>query len=165
MSIEGADEFLPDWMTIAAGEWGRGVIEIAGIQANPRILVYLACTGLKNTKYALSDETAWCAAFASWVMMKAGRRSPRTAAARDWLKWGQPLQLPKPGCIVVFDRSDPRNPNAAHVGFWTGNETSTTLDVLGGNQRNRVCVAPYEKRSVLGYRWPIIIEGVDRPIM
>ena len=159
------DEFLPDWMTIAHEEWGRGVIEVAGISANPRILLYLASTGLKGTKLALSDETAWCSAFACWVMEKSGRRSPKSAAARDWLKWGRPLLIPKPGCIVVFDRSDPNNKNAAHVAFYCGpNVDASKINVLGGNQRNRVCVAPYELSKVIGYRWPIVVESLgDKP--
>lgn len=160
------DELLPGWMTFALDECARGVIEIAGIKANPRILLYLASTGLKGTKLALRDETAWCSAFACWVMEKAGRRSPRSAAARDWLKWGRPLLIPKAGCIAVFDRSDPRNPNAAHVGFYTGHATSSTVSVLGGNQKNRVCIAPCEKESLLGYRWPVVVESLgDKPIL
>lgn len=151
------NELMPDWMTIAHGEWGRGVIEVAGISANPRILLYLASTGLKGTKLALSDETAWCSAFACWVMEKAGIKSTRSAAARSWLEWGQPLLLPKSGCITVFDRSDRSNPNAAHVAFYCGpNVDHTLINVLGGNQRNRVCVAPYDKSRVLAYRWPVL---------
>lgn len=149
-------EFAPDWMTYAIEECGRGVIEVAGISANPRILLYLASTGLKGTKLALSDETAWCSAFACWVMEKAGIKSTRSAAARSWLDWGQPLQLPKPGCIVVFDRHDAANPNAAHVAFYFSERLDSHINVLGGNQRNRVCVAPYPKSRVIAYRWPVL---------
>lgn len=157
MSTETHEEFLPNWMTIAHGEWGRGVIEIAGIKANPRILLYLAKTGLKGTKLALTDETAWCSAFVCWVMERAGIKSTRSAAARSWLDWGMPLLLPKPGCIIVFDRHSPTNPRAAHVAFYCGPNTSPYLiNVLGGNQRNRVCVAPYDKSRVIGYRWPVL---------
>jgi uncharacterized protein (TIGR02594 family) len=150
------DEFLPEWMTIAHAEWGRGVIEVAGVSANPRILLYLASTGLKGTKLALTDSTAWCSAFMCWVLERAGFRTTRSAAARSWLKWGAPLDHPRPGCIVVFDRSDPNNPNAAHVAFYTGNDVRTGyINVLGGNQKNRVCVAPYKLSDVIGYRWPV----------
>ena len=165
VSAKPEGDFMPDWMTIALEECGRGVIEVAGVKANPRILMYLASTGLKGTKLALTDSTAWCSAFACWVMEKAGRRSPRSAAARSWLSWGQPIQLPRPGCIVVFDRADPNNPNAAHVAFYFSSTTNANvINVLGGNQRNRVCVAPYDKARVLGYRWPIVVESLgDKP--
>lgn len=150
------DGLLPDWMTFAVEECGRGVIEVAGINANPRILLYLAKTGLKGTKLALSDETAWCSAFACWVMEKAGIKSTRSAAARSWLDWGQPLQLPKPGCITVLERPGAGNPTAAHVAFFFSERLDSNINVLGGNQRNRVCVAPYDKSRVIGYRWPVL---------
>lgn len=93
--------------------------------------------------------------FACTCVDEAGYNSPKSAAARSWLKWGVELDGPRLGCIVVFDRSDPSNPNAAHVAFYAQPSFDTTkILVLGGNQRNRVCVAPYDKEKVLGYRWP-----------
>lgn len=140
------------WMVIAQAFERMGVIEQPGAKHHPLILWFHSQTSLKAT----SDEVPWCSAFVCAVMEMAGYKSPRSAAARDWLKWGG-LCLDKPafGAIVVFDRSDPSNKNAAHVGFYWGKSGDGRIDVLGGNQRNRVCVAPYLETDVLGYRWPV----------
>jgi uncharacterized protein (TIGR02594 family) len=150
--------FAPPWLHIARGE--LGVREIPGPRANPRIVEYLAETALRTHRMGATDETAWCSAFMCWVMERAGIRSPRSAAARDWLKWGTPIDTPRLGCVVVLDRKDPRNPRAAHVALYArrGLPVGTELELLGGNQRpttGQVSVAPYEAKRLLGYRWPV----------
>lgn len=140
------------WMQIAQAFERMGVVEQPGTKHHPLILWFHSQTSLKAT----TDEVPWCSAFACAVMEMAGHKSPRSAAARDWLKWGTALDKPAYGCIVVFDRSDPSNKNAAHVAFWVGyGPLGDDCIVLGGNQRNRVCVAPYPKASVIGWRWPV----------
>ena len=137
----------PDWLEFARDELARGVEEVPGPEANPRILWYDSATSLKAT----SDEVPWCSAFACACMEAMGYESPQSAAARSWLKWGQVLDAPRIGCIVVFSRG--ASPTAGHVGFVVG-ETEHTLDVLGGNQGDRVSIATFLKDHVLGYRWP-----------
>lgn len=154
MTTQAAAEASPPWFEIAKAYERMGILEVPGKEAHPMIKKFFTQTSLKRTKLALSDETAWCSAFACACMEEAGYRSPRSAAARSWKEWGY-LTVPRPGCVVVFDRSDPANPNAAHVGFLFGLRADDKLDVLGGNQRNRVCVAPYERAKVLSYRWPV----------
>jgi uncharacterized protein (TIGR02594 family) len=139
------------WMQIAQAFERMGVIEQPGTKHHPLILWFHSQTKLKAT----TDEVPWCSAFACAVMEMAGYKSPRSAAARDWLKWGTPHATPAFGAIVVFDRSDPSNKNAAHVAFWWGDRADGRVDVLGGNQSNKVCVAPYLKSDVIGYRWPV----------
>jgi uncharacterized protein (TIGR02594 family) len=143
-------ELLAPWFTIAGAFERMGVMEIAGVKHHPLILWFHSQTSLRAT----TDEVPWCSAFACAVMEMAGIKSPRSAAARDWLKWGCELKTPRIGCVVVFDRSDPTNKNAAHVAFYWGGRADDRIDVLGGNQSNKVCVAPYLKSDVIGYRWP-----------
>jgi len=140
------------WMQIAQAFERMGVIEQPGTKHHPLILWFHQQTSLKAT----TDEVPWCSAFACAVMEMAGHKSPRSAAARDWLKWGKPLDKPAFGCIVVFDRADPSNKSAAHVAFWWGDRADNRVDVLGGNQSNKVCVAPYDKSDAIGYRWPAV---------
>lgn len=144
------------WFEIAQMYERMGVIEKPGAEAHPMILKFFQHTSLAGTKLAHTDETAWCSAFACTCMEEAGVKSTHSAAARSWLTWGKPLMMPKVGCIVVLDRSDASNPNAAHVGFFWGHRADSKIDVLGGNQRNRVCVASYEKSRVIAYRWPVL---------
>lgn len=140
------------WMQIAEAFERMGVIEQPGTKHHPLILWFHQQTSLKAT----TDEVPWCSAFACAVMEMAGHKSPRSAAARDWLKWGMKLDQPAYGCIVVFDRSDPSNKNAAHVAFYMGIKTPPNLSVLGGNQSNSVRISPYPESDVIGYRWPVL---------
>ena len=135
----------PKWLTIARQE--LGVAEQPGANHNQRIIEYHTKTGLQ----AGTDEVAWCSSFVNWCMDRTGIPGTRSAAARSWATWGKPLDEPRPGCIVVFNRHDPNNPNAAHVAFFM-RKHAPLVDVLGGNQSNSVRVNSYPAGSVLGYR-------------
>lgn len=140
------------WFDIALAYERMGILEIPGKEAHPMILKFHRHTTLKAT----SDEVPWCSSFACCCMEEAGIKSTHSAAARSWLTWGSPLMTPKVGCIVVINREDSGNPSAAHVGFFWGSRADGRIDVLGGNQRNRVCVASYWTSHVLAYRWPVL---------
>lgn len=157
----------PTWYKIAMGE--IGVHELGGAQDNPRIQEYLSTTTMGMTT-RLHDETAWCSAFVNWCLTQAGIKGTRSAAARSWLAWGQPLPAPRFGCIVVFSR-DNAGPTSGHVAFYAQalvqaqakagrsmpppKTVPKSCIVLGGNQNNMVCAAPYAIARVLGYRWPL----------
>lgn len=90
-------------------------------------------------------KTSWCAAFASWVLQKAGYANPSSCRARefdpayDWngaqegdRKSGmRKIQTPVFGCIVVW-KSD----GGGHVGFYYGKTSDNKIVVIGGNQGN-----------------------------
>jgi uncharacterized protein (TIGR02594 family) len=141
----------PNWISIALAEQGQ--TEEPGPNHNPRIVEYHARTSLA----AKDDETPWCASFVSWVMTEAGLRNPNTARARDFLHYGQSLDRPFIGAIVVLSRGN--SPTQGHVGFYMG-ERGDSILVLGGNQGNSVSIARYAKSRVLAYRWP---PGVPKP--
>jgi uncharacterized protein (TIGR02594 family) len=134
------------WLDSAMKE--VGVHEIPGPKAEARIVWYDSFTTLKAT----SDEVPWCSAFACAMMEVNGIESPKSAAARSWLSWGEPLDGPKIGAVVVFSRGT--NPAAGHVGFVKDVNADGTLQVLGGNQGDKVCVATFNTSHALGYRWP-----------
>ena len=141
------------WMPFALAELGQH--EITGAGDAPRVLEYLRTTTLPAA-LASQDETAWCSAFVNWCLEQA--KCPRThsAAARSWLTWGQALQVPRRGCIAVFSR-DGGGPVvttlSGHVAFYM-RTVGHAIEVLGGNQHDRVCVAPYDQSRLLGYRVP-----------
>lgn len=134
------------WMPIALAEVGRH--ELPGRAQSPRIVQYLRSTTLGSPLDG-QDETPWCSAFANWCVERAGYEGTDSAAARSWLRWGVQLLRPRRGCVVVLSRGE----GAGHVGFWI-DETRTQVSLLGGNQGDRVCVAPFDKARVLGYRAP-----------
>lgn len=153
---EAITEAIPRWYSIAASE--LGVHEVPGSGNEKRILLYHQATSLKAT----SDAVPWCSAFMCFCMSKAGIANPQSAAARDWLKWGQPIQLPRLGAVCVFDRSDANNPNAAHVALYIRHTDDKTLHVIGGNQAlvkgapsDRVCATDIAMSKLIGVRWPV----------
>lgn len=99
-----------------------------------------------------ASSTPWCAAAACAVLERAGFVSPRSLAARSFMKWGQALDTPRVGCVVVLFRGS-RAGGLGHVGFYVG-ETATHVLLAGGNQGDAFCVAKFPKNRVLGYRWP-----------
>jgi len=139
----------PTWI-LHAGNY-VGLYELPGsAKDHPQIVAWLAACGLPSQH----DETAWCSAFANAVMREAGFRTLNLANARSWLNWGAPLQQWRFGCVGVYSAAD-RGPDAGHVGFPLQEDPKTHL-VLGGNQQNHVCVSPYDRGRLLGYRWPLL---------
>ena len=137
-----ADE--PQW--VARARQYLGVAEIPGRATAPVIRRWL----LDLKAWWADDETAWCGvAVAAW-MREAGIELPKHwYRARAWLDWGYPLSKPIVGCVVVYERG-----GGGHVGLVVGEDASGRLMTLGGNQGNRVSIAPFDRARVLGYRWP-----------
>lgn len=138
----------PPWLTVAKLELGTK--ETAGCESNPAVLKYYKSTTLGGHP---DDSVPWCSAFANWVMEQAGYRGTRRANARSWSAWGDNLEEPKRGCIVVFWRGDPHS-NQGHVGFFLGAPRPHVLSVLSGNAHNRVGIDEYGTGRVLSYRYP-----------
>jgi uncharacterized protein (TIGR02594 family) len=135
----------PPWFELALDEIGTR--EIAGTRSSPAIMEYAHDAKL-SFNYD-SDETPWCAVFACAMLERAGYRSPRSAWARDFLKWGEACR-PYVGCVVVLSRGE----DSGHVGFYYGTDDKGRIQVLGGNQSDSVCLATFSPDRVLGYRTP-----------
>jgi len=99
------------------------------------------------------DETPWCAGFVGSALDAVGIRSTRSASARSYLQWGVWLEAPVPGCLVVFWRGA-LDGDSGHVAFVVGQDVNKRLLCLGGNQGDAVSIAPFDRKRVLGYRWP-----------
>lgn len=143
----------PPWLTIARNE--LGVQEYPGAANNPRVVDYLHTTTNISEALRSQDETPWCSGFVNWCMMQAGRDRTKSALARSWQGWGERINEPYVGCVVVFQRAV----NFGHVGFYL-EETETHIKVLGGNQQNpqtgifEVSEKSYPKADFLEYRAP-----------
>lgn len=139
------------WIPLALHE--LGVHEVPGAGDNPRVLEYLAtCTA--NTAL-LHDETPWCSAFVNWCMLHAGQARTHSLAARSWENYGSLCTIQN-GCILVFRRRTPADPQGlhhGHVGFKVG-ETQYSYLVLGGNENNQVSIKPYAKTDLICGRLP-----------
>lgn len=108
-----------------------GVHEIAGPEANQRIVEYAKITTLKAT----SDEVAWCSSFCNWVVNEVGYKPTYSAAAISWERWGVELEDPIKGCICIIPRYSADNPNSRHVFFCDHPDISNgIIRGVGGNQ-------------------------------
>ncbi len=132
------------WLNVARRH--LGVAETPGKDTTPAIRRWLIELGA----WWADDETPWCGVFCASVMRECGMPVPKAwYRAKAWLLWGIPIDEPVEGCIVVFGRE-----GGGHVGFVVGRDHRGNLMVLGGNQGNRVSIAPFNPSRVLGYRWP-----------
>lgn len=151
---KGAAAEEPLWLKIAIAE--AGVAEIPGPEDNPRILHYHSYTDGPGGE---DDETNWCSSFMNFCLAEAGHPGTRSKAARSWERWGHPLQQPRRGAVAVLWRVSPSDWRG-HVGLinhisHVGGKAKVFL--WGGNQGNRVSLAPFDIQRVLGYRWPVPI--------
>lgn len=133
----------PVWMPIARREIGQK--EIRGEEDNPRIILYHQTTSLK----AKEDEVPWCSSFVNWVFQKAQMERTNSAAARSWKEWGEELEKPIHGAVVVLHRE-----GGNHVGFFMRLDNSGRFVLLGGNQSNAVNEAAFDPKLVQAIRWP-----------
>ena len=137
-------------LNVAIQECNSNVTEYVGAAHNPRILAYFEATSLKAT----TDEVPWCAAFVNWCLENAGLEGTNSAQARSFLKWGFtiPLEKIEPGDVVVFSRGN--TSEQGHVAFFLewSSERKNCMNIIGGNQSNRVSVATYSTQRLLSVR-------------
>jgi uncharacterized protein (TIGR02594 family) len=127
-----------------------GVTENASaVEHNPVILNYSREAGFHGI---VDDETHWCSIYANWCALKAGRARSEQATARSWLDVGEGIDEPRRGDVVIFWR-EAVDSWKGHVAFFhSRTDNSSSINVLGGNQNNRVCVMPYSRAKLLGFR-------------
>ena len=134
-------------LDIALKEYGTE--EIIGTKHNNRILQYFKDIG---HSWVTDDETAWCAAFVNWCLMKADCEYTGRLNARSFLELENAVPSPQLGDVVIFWRIKPDSPYG-HVGFFIS-EKDGYYYVLGGNQGNEVNITKYSKTRLLGIRRP-----------
>lgn len=145
MTKETAVTNEPAWIT--EGRRHIGTQEVPGPATSPVIASWLH----KLRAWWDSDEVPWCGVFVAACMDSAGLPLPKNwMRAKAWAEWGSRLASPVPGCVVIFERQ-----GGGHVGFVLGVTPEGNLMVLGGNQGNRVSIAPFKRDRVLAYVWPL----------
>jgi uncharacterized protein (TIGR02594 family) len=124
-----------------------GLSEIPGPASHPRIrlAIDMAADWLDED----DSKTAWCGCIMGlWCFeLDLGVPAARYRAA-SWLNWGMSVSLAqaRKGDVVIFARK-----GGNHVALFDRKE-GRNVYVLGGNQSNRVSVAPYSEALVLGVR-------------
>ena len=133
-----------------------GTKEVGGQVDNPQVLAWLKL----DDPWPEHDEVPWCSSFLNGICKPLRLPRSKSKLARSWLGIGRPVSLgeAQPGFDVVIlkrgsgDQPGPENMTApGHVGLFSGVD-SKHVYLLGGNQSNQVCVAPFPKDRVLGIR-------------
>lgn len=125
-----------------------GVQEIPGAESNPVIVRYAKDIGYGAV--VLTENTAWCSIFMNWCALKAGLERSGKLNARSWLNFGEEINSPQLGDVVIYWRGE-KDGWKGHVGIYI-TEDKDSIFTLGGNQGNMVKISPYNKARVLGYR-------------
>lgn len=149
MQIEGLLAPHAPWMDFVLAKLGTK--ETPGPISNRDIAEFHAHT--RAGVPAGGDEVAWCASLAGWAFTKAGFLSTRSKAARSYATYGVELDEFRFGALYVFDRSDPKNPNAAHVTFGCF-EHGGIAYCAGGNQGNMLSIKGYKLDGLIRRCWP-----------
>lgn len=121
-----------------------GTLEEQGPGDSPTILAWARELGLE--KAYSHDSIPWCGLFAAICVKRAGKevvKDPLWAA--NWLKFGSSCD-PELGAIAVFSRD-----GGNHVAIIVG-EDDTHYHVLGGNQKDSVCISRLAKDRLRGCR-------------
>lgn len=123
-------------------------------RANPVILGFFSATN--TVPRPNGDQTSWCAAFVSFCLMVAGRDSPLSALSGDYRRFGEKVQNPEKGDLVVYsERKERGEAGYGHVGFYVS-ENDDGIQTLGGNQSNSVRTTTYPREgnalTLFGFR-------------
>lgn len=96
--------------------------------------------------------TAWCAAYVNMTLDDLGLQGTGSNLAKSFRTLGTALTTPVPGAIAVFNRGNP-NSIFGHVGVVTRvNPGTGTMDIIGGNQGNRVTTETRPIADAIAFR-------------
>jgi uncharacterized protein (TIGR02594 family) len=147
------------WFKIAEEEMSAwktgGLVESSGA-GKAKVLEYFRSTGSPTNRVV-----PWCGAFIAHCLAKSGAAPaasiiPESTIAARWKRWGNTelkltadAQIPQ-GAIVV---TVPLAPEASgHVGFFN-RFVPDGVELLGGNQSNRVSLMKVKRSQVVAIRW------------
>lgn len=144
------------WFDVAQAEETDGVAE-----PNPHILGYFKATDYRPLP--TSTDTPWCGAFAAFCMAQSGSAAaaasiPKGAArAANWKTWGRQLPLQSndvpQGAVIVLTPGAGTG-GSGHVGFFVGYSADRkTVELLGGNQSNKVKKSTYPVSRIASINW------------
>jgi uncharacterized protein (TIGR02594 family) len=135
-------------------------------QWNPVIVAFYHHTNLaSHYVLVMGDTIPWCAAFLNWCLEANGFATTNSAGSGSFRTYGNSVQTPSIGDIVVFKSGDVDEARVGrgHVGIFV-DKTAEGLWILGGNQKagkhySSVCISYFPstmKKLVLhSFRRPV----------
>lgn len=140
-------EIVPLHLAFALGYYG--LKEIEGEKSNPVILEMADALNVQVGSFYNNDDTPWCAIFAGFVLKNCGEDYPKgydAMRAKSYQTIGIGQRQAMLGDMLILERD-----GGGHVCFYVG-EDDWNFHVLGGNQKNMVCIVPIEKSRVIAIR-------------
>ena len=127
-----------------------GTKEVLGPKSNPVILDWAEDLDINYT----GDDVPWCGLFVAHCIgstLQEESLPGNPLGARQWERFGD-ATTPRLGAVMVFWRESLAS-GKGHVGFYVG-EDDTAYQILGGNQKDSVCLTWLAKNRLRGARWP-----------
>jgi uncharacterized protein (TIGR02594 family) len=145
------------WFDVAKAEEAKNISEA---NSNDTIVAYFNATDISPKP--TSASTPWCGAFAAFCMKGAGPVAaasiPKGAAqAARWKGWGagiswQSGEVPQGAVVVLSPTSE--TGGSGHVGFFVQFlQDGKKVELLGGNQSNKVTRTPFDASRIAAVRW------------
>lgn len=128
-----------------------GLKESPGAANNPEILEWAQELGGAIGGFYHDDSIPWCGLTVAICLKRAGMAVPAgfdAIRALEYAKYGDPIQKPCLGDILIFQRE-----GGGHVGLYMG-EDDDCFHVLGGNQHDEVCITRIDKSRLFAARRP-----------
>lgn len=140
---------------LAVADFYRGVAEVPGPKSNPLIVGWIneAASWLGDDVGDDDSKVAWCGCFRGSVGVITATGVPASHyRARNWLMWGKPIDHKKPAQWMPGDTIITTREGGFHVTLYAGGIGKTHVNCLGGNQSNKVCIAPIALSTIIGVR-------------
>lgn len=134
-----------------------GVCEVQGKASNQLIAGWIkkAASWLTDGVSDVDGSIAWCGCFRGELGLATGTGVPKAHyRAANWLMWARPVDHTRPKLWMPGDTVILKRPGGYHVTLWERMHSSKpgVIECLGGNQGNKVCVAPFALADVVGVR-------------
>ena len=130
------DPVWADLRAIASQEIGQGEVE----SNNKGKAVRLYLKG--------QEGLPWCAGFVSYCIAKSGKNIPYTLRAKDFLRLGKKVNIPKPNDLIVFTRK-----GGGHVGIIerVSDKEIVTIEGNLGNYPSKVKRVVYKRGNIKNF--------------
>ena len=144
---------------LAAMQSYRGMCEVEGEGSNKKLISLAKKAGFS---WYTDDAVPWCAVMMNIALMIAGIKGTNSARAKDFLKWGRPVNLKEARenigqVIAVFHRGNSSKDSAGHVTVVESiSADGKTIIGIGGNQSDCVKSSkmPINDWRFIGFRIP-----------
>ena len=131
-----------------------GTVEVPGAGDSPTIMAWkreLLAAGIDVRGYS-GDAVAWCGLLAAITALRARKDLGPVGNvlwARNWLKFGIPVDEPMLGDYAIWPRG-----NGGHVNIVIALDEAGYVHGLGGNQSDAVNIMRKHRSDALGFRRP-----------